>query len=142
MEIEVFTLCDAATVWMGKLNIVGCLDQITALQFPAVHPACAIGLRIRFERIEEGTHKIKINFVNADGKAVIPAFNTEAGVWFAGDEQWRCVNIAYSICQLKLQSPGHYSLDLAIDGRHERSLPLRAIKRRLSGLAVVPDKPH
>ena len=140
MQIEIFTLCDAATVWMGKLNILGPIDQIIAPQFPTVHALCAVGLRVRFERIEEGTHAIEINVVNADGKPIIPDLKAEVGVWFGNDDLWRCVNLALPISQLRLEAPGNYSIDLAVDGRHEQSLPWRAIKRRLSGLAAVPDK--
>lgn len=73
MRIEVFSLCDAATVEAGKLNILGAFDSIWVSAFPAVHPQCAIALRIRFDAIEKGEHKIVVNFVDADGKNVIPS---------------------------------------------------------------------
>jgi len=141
MEIEIFTLCDAATDWMGKLNILGSFDQINLTEFPKVYPyLCAIGLRVRFERIEEGRHTLKINFVNADGKPVRTPIDGEINVRFGGDGQWLCANLAFPIAQLKFEAPGNYSIDLAIDGRQERSLPLRVVLVKPSRPAPEPTK--
>ncbi|MDB6032554.1 MAG: hypothetical protein JWM16_2892, partial [Verrucomicrobiales bacterium] len=38
MEIQVAVLCDAATDYQGKLNILGTFDTIFTAQMPAVHP--------------------------------------------------------------------------------------------------------
>lgn len=141
MEIEIFTLCDAATNTMGKLNILGTFDQINAPQFPTVYPLCAVGLRVRFERIEEGNHPMKIQFVNADGQPIRPPVTGGFDVQFGrADTQWLCANMALPIYQLKLDAPGHYSIDLAIDGRQERSLPLRVVLTKPPGPAPEPAK--
>lgn len=127
MEVEIFALCDAATDSGGKLNILGAFDRITTRQFPAVHPHCAIALRVRFDRIEEGNHRVKINFVNADGKSVMPSVDGNIGVKFPPDVQSVCANMVLGINGLKFESLGQYSIDLAIDGRHEKSLPVNVV---------------
>ncbi|WP_407992464.1 DUF6941 family protein, partial [Pontiella sp.] len=66
MKIEVFALCDAATDNHGKLNILGTFDQIYAARVPVSHPACAIALRLRFDKMEEGVHSVKLQLVNPD----------------------------------------------------------------------------
>lgn len=60
MEVEIFALCDAATDYGGRLNLLGTFEQIRTKQFPAAHPHFAVALRIRFERIEEGDHPVRI----------------------------------------------------------------------------------
>ena len=52
MNIEVFSLCDAATIEGGKLNMLGAFDTIMAEKVPVVHPQCTIALRLRFNASE------------------------------------------------------------------------------------------
>ncbi len=124
MEVEVFTLCDAATESAGKLNILGSFDRIVTRQLPAVHPHCAIALRVRFDRIEEGEHRVRITLVNADGQAVFPGLDGNIGVKLPPDGQTLCANLILNLNGLKFEQAGQHSIDLAIDGRHEKSLPV------------------
>jgi hypothetical protein len=124
MKIELFVLCDAAADYHGKLNILGTFDVIWAKQVPAVHPQCAIALRVRFSRIEEGDHKVRINIVDEDGKAVIPSLEAGINVQFREMPASISMNMIFNIQGLKIHNFGEYSIDLAIDGRHEASLPL------------------
>jgi len=128
MEIEVFVLCDAATQWGGKLNILGAFDTIHSPQFPAIHPHCAIALRIRFDRIEEGEHRVRISLVDADGTAVIPGLDGTVKVKPGPQVPSVCANMVLNLARLQFKEPGFYSLDLAIDGRHERSIPVRLVQ--------------
>jgi hypothetical protein len=45
-------------------------------------------------------------------------------VRFEGNDSTSTVSMALGIQQLKLPKFGEYSIDLAIDGRHEASVPL------------------
>ena len=130
MHVEVFTLCDAATGDRGKLNILGAFDAIFAAKMPTVHPQCSITLRIRFESIEQGEHKITVNFVDADGKHVIPPLNATKQVKFGEGQRYASSNLILNIQGLKLVAYGEYSIDLAIDGKQEASLPLLVKERR------------
>ena len=69
MNIQVAVLCDAATDDNGKLNFLGSFDTIHTLQLPAVHPQCAVALRVTFNSGDKGLHKLKLNFVNAEAAA-------------------------------------------------------------------------
>ena len=44
MNIEVFSLCDAATNDRGKLNILGAFDTIGLVKLPGVHLQCSVAL--------------------------------------------------------------------------------------------------
>ena len=124
MEIEIFALCDAATESGGKLNILGAFDTLYARKLPATHPQCAVVLRVRYSRIEAGKHTIRINFVDEDGKAILPSLDGGTDIKFREGQQYAVSNLILNIHNLKLSKEGQYSIDLAVDGKFEKSLPL------------------
>ena len=124
MRVEVFSLCDAATADAGKLSMLGAFDTIKTAGVPAVHPQCAVVLRIRFDLIERGEHRITVNFVDADGRHVIPAVNRTMNINFPDEQRSGSANVILNIQRLNLERYGEHSIDLAIDGRQEASLPL------------------
>jgi hypothetical protein len=128
MEIEVFALCDAATDYGGKLNLLGTFDSICTKQFPCVHPHCSIALRVRFERIEEGDHRVRISIVDDDGKSVGPTVDGSIGVKCPPNFHSVCANMVLNINGMKFEKAGRYSIDLAMDNRHEKSLPLTVMQ--------------
>lgn len=125
MKVEIFTLCDAATVdAVGKLNILGSFDRLNAKQVPVTHPQCSLAIKLRFERVEEGQKRLRIAFVDSDGAAVMPTLDATTEVRFQGNDSTSTVSLALNIQQLKLPRFGEYSIDLAVDDRHESSIPL------------------
>ena len=124
MQLEVFTLCDAATDSFGKLNILGTFDTITVPAVPAIHRQCAIAIRMRFRRVEGSHHRLALTFVDEDGHDVLPPLNTEISVPFGEHDLTRAVNFVLNMHHLQLKRFGEYAIELAIDGRLEASLPL------------------
>ena len=124
MKTEIFTLCDAATEQQGKLNLLGSFDHLHSRQEPVAHPGCALAIKLRFTKIEDGNHKIKITFGDDDGNLVMPTIETQISVLVAQNDSTATANLILNIQQLKLPRFGEYSIDLAIDGRHEGSIPL------------------
>ena len=124
MTIQLAVLCDAATDYNGKLSLLGTFDTIFTNQLPAFHPQCSVALRIIFNKIEEGSHKLKMNFVDEDGKFVMPSIDMPVDVAIPGDAGFISRNFVVNIQQLKFEKPGIYSIDLAVDGRQEASIPL------------------
>lgn len=124
MNVEVFSLCDAATADQGKLNMLGAFDTLWSSKFPVTHPQCTIALRIRFVSIEKGEHNIAVNFVDVDGKHIIPPVKGKIKVNFVEDQRSSSTNLILNIQGLKLEKEGQYSIDLAIDGSIKASLPL------------------
>jgi hypothetical protein len=140
MDIQVAALCDAATDSAGKLNLLGAFDTINAAQMPAIHPQCSIALRIIFQRIEEGSHKLKLNFVDEDGRPVMPSIDIPVEVTLPEDATFISRNFIINIQQLKFSNPGHYSIDIALDGRHEGSIPLMVKLLQPKPVPTDPDK--
>lgn len=124
MTIQIAVLCDAATDYNGKLNLLGTFDTILTSQLPAIHPQCSIALRIAFGRIEEGAHKVKMNFVDEDGRLVMPSIEMPVDVAVPQDANFLLRNFIINIQQLKFDQPGQYAIDVAIDNRQEISIPL------------------
>lgn len=124
MKIQMFVLCDAAIDNQGKMSLLGTFDRIFSKQAPVVHRSCAVATIIRFDRIEEGTHTIKCTFCNEDGKLVMPALEGNVTISFQSGTNTMSHNMILNIQGLKLESYGEYSIDLAVDGRHEASIPL------------------
>ena len=72
MEIQVATLCDAATDYNAKLCILGAFDTIGVAKLPIEHPQCSVALRIIFTDEDNGKHKLTIRMIDEDGRVVKP----------------------------------------------------------------------
>lgn len=125
MKVEIFTLCDAATTDAGgKLNILGSFDRLMAKEAPVTHPQCALAIKLRYERLEEGQKRIRISFIDSDGTSVMPTLDTATQVQFPPNEPSVTSCLVLVLQQLKLPKFGEYSIDLAVDDRQEASIPL------------------
>lgn len=125
MNIQVAVLCDAATDENGKLNLLGAFDTIYTQQLPAVHPQCSIALRVTFFSGDEGKHNLRLNFVDADGRSIMPDFPPIAvDVVLPDDMHFGTRNYIVNIQQLKFENPGLYSIDVSLDGHPQTSVPL------------------
>jgi hypothetical protein len=98
-----------------------------------MHPACAVALRLRFSRIEEGQHPFRIYIIDEDGGEVVPKLEGVISVKIPAESGSTAVNVVANLQRLKLSKFGKYSIDLAIDGEHKASLPLI--------LAQTPPRP-
>ena len=133
MEIQIAVLCDAATDSNGKLNILGTFDTIYSTQLPVVHPQCSIAIRMTFNKVEEGAHRVRLNFVDEDGKSVWPApIEMSVEVAVPDETIFLSRNFIVNIQKLTLEKEGLYSIDIAVNGRQEGSIPL---------LVKIPPKP-
>jgi hypothetical protein len=133
MNVEAFLLCDCATDQRGKLNILGAFDVLYARQTPVRHPACAVAARVRFSRIEQGEHTIRINVIDEDGNPAGPKLEDTISINVPENENSWTRNIILNIHGLPLNKFGEYRIDFAIDGRQEASLPLK--------VRQIPEKP-
>lgn len=124
MQVEILTLCDAAADYHNKLSLLGAFDTITAPTFPTTHPQCAIALRLRFTRIEEGTHALRIHVVDGDGTLIMPSLDGQLSVALGPESDTASVNFILGIQSLPLPHPGDYAVNLAVNGRQEASVPL------------------
>lgn len=121
MEVELAFFCDAATVDAhGKVNALGIFNCIHCRKFPACHPRLVTVIQVKAHRSEAGPHKMQADLVDPDGHAVVDPlmmdFSTERG---GG------ARLIAEINGVTFQGAGEHALDIAIDGRHCKSLPLQ-----------------
>ncbi|MGA2801582.1 MAG: hypothetical protein ABSE97_04325 [Verrucomicrobiota bacterium] len=124
MNVQVAVLCDAATDDNGKMNLLGAFDTIYAQQLPAVHPQCAVALRVTFAADDEGQRKLKLNFINADGHPIMPSMEVPVAVTLPDDAHFLTRNFIVNIQQLKFAEAGLYSVDVRLDDKSQASIPL------------------
>ena len=124
MDIQVAVLCDAARASTGKLNLLGTFNSVYTRELPANYPQCSIVLRVVFKPVEEGSHKLRINFVDEDGKFVMPSIELPFDVNIPGEDSFLYRNFILNIQRLKFEKFGQHAVDIAIDGRQEASIPL------------------
>jgi hypothetical protein len=127
LRTEIFVLCDAATDSFGKLNLLGTFDSIRVPQVPFAYPACALALRIRFDALEDGEHTIRLRLIDEDGRWMGPAIECRVMIRIPPRVSYSTHNAVFNLQQLQFPKAGEYTFELAIDGRHEDSLPLRVI---------------
>jgi hypothetical protein len=124
MTIQVAVICDAATEYNGKLNLLGTFDTIYAPELPAHHPQCSVAIRIAFDRIEEGLHNLEVHFVDEDGHPIMSSTDLPVEVIFPADATFISRNFIVNFQQLKFDQPGLYSVNLVFDDRQLCSIPL------------------
>lgn len=134
MQVEMFSLCDAATIEGGKLNILGAFDMIAAPKMPVVHPHCTVALRFRFQASEGNEHNISVKFVDIDGGNVIPPANGVIKIKYAKEQRSSSANLVLNLQGLKLAKFGEYSIDLAVNGKNVASLPLFVRERKIANI--------
>ncbi|HZP60006.1 MAG TPA: hypothetical protein VFB27_06735 [Opitutaceae bacterium] len=145
MKLEIFALCDAAnTDSAGRISLLGSFDHISAASVPISRPFCAVVIKIRFERIEEGMKSLRISFVDDDGNPVMPTIETQAPVQFTQNTPTATLQMILAIQQIRLPNFGEYSIDLAVGGTHLGSIPLYAQQSSAPPLALPPSEegPH
>ena len=125
MEIQVAALCDSAVDYEGKLCLLGAFDTILTPALPAVHPQCSVALRLVFRKEEEGSHLVRVFFVDEDGHSIVPPMETQFEVQLPEDFYFSTRNLILNLQQLPLVKAGLYSIDVSVDGRQVISIPLQ-----------------
>lgn len=127
MIVEIFTLCDAATVSGGKLNILGSFDTIAAAHFPCKHPLCAIAIRLRFDLGEEGDHSIQVHFCDPDMRPVMKPMVQPVNVQIANERSQTIMHI-WNLLGFELKGAGEYYFELKVDDENVSRLPLFVVQ--------------
>lgn len=123
MDIEIFTLCDGAADYNGRLNILGVFDTIHAAQLPAVHPFCAVALRIRVDSTERGPHRLALHIVDQDGNAVMPPLEGEFHIGLPENQPLGSINLVLNLGGLPVKRYGIHEVKLVLDGQVKGEVP-------------------
>ncbi len=131
MDTQVAVLCDYAADYQGKLCVQGAFDTLFARQFPVVHPACALALRLCLVPEDIGDHKLGISIVDEDGVALDPERMPIIGdlkVALPEGTSFFTRNLIMNFQGLKFEKAGTYSVDLTLDGELISKTPLRLVQ--------------
>ncbi len=131
MQTLAAILCDSASDYQGKLCVLGAFDSIYAGRFPAVHPHCALAIRLLFKDEEEGKHEMKIRLVDTDGKNVLPDQGGPTIQFevpeIPDDTFFISRNFVLDLNGLPLPKPGQYSFDISVGNQMIAQVPLQAM---------------
>ncbi len=131
MDIQAALLCDYAADYQGKLCVQGAFDTLYARQFPVLHPACALALRLCFEMEDSGDHKLGISITDEDGVALdkerMPIVG-ELKVALPEGVSFFTRNLIMNFQGLKFEKDGVYSVDVTLDGELVSRTPVRLVK--------------
>jgi hypothetical protein len=125
MNIQIAVLCDAAVDYGGRLSLLGTFDAIVARQFPTVHPHFTVALRLAFEKSEEGSHNLRVDFVDEDGHPVMLGVEIALRVQVPDDALAISQNLILNLQNVRVNRAGHYAFAVLIDGRLAASIPLQ-----------------
>jgi hypothetical protein len=135
MRVNIFTLCEAATVTAGKLNLLGTFDQTMAPQVPFRHPGCAVAIQLRFESTEVGNHPFELSFVDADGK-VLNKLGGVIPVRIPEGTDHVVAPLAMNLQQVPLAKYGDYEMRLTVDNQEVATASLTVVKPPAQPMAV------
>ncbi|MCI7698285.1 MAG: DUF6941 family protein [Akkermansia sp.] len=130
MDIQVAVLCDYAADYQGKLCVQGAFDTLFARQFPVVHPACALALRLCLTPEDSGDHKLGISIVDEDGVALDKERMPIVGdlkVGLPEGASFLTRNLIMNFQGLRFEKSGNYSVDVTFDGELVARTPLRLV---------------
>lgn len=120
MKVDIFTLCDSAQEYNGKLVIVGTFNSIVAKQFPVVHPEFALVARIVFDENEKGVHNVKFCIKKNENVFIMP--ETTMNVDTSGTQGKDAVtNFVVKGNSIEIPEDGVYKVILKVDEREWES---------------------
>jgi len=130
MDIQLAALCDHAADYGGKMVVSGTFDVLGARALPVIHPQCVLALRVCLTPEDKGSHKLGINIIDEDGKAIDDKMpiNADFPVEVPEGVPFFTRNLVMNFQGLKFEKAGIYYIDISIDGELAQRLPLRVVQ--------------
>ncbi len=128
MTIQVATLCDSASDYNGKLCLLGAFDTLCSREFPVVHPACALVVRMIFEPVDTGRYQFTVRCTDTAGKEIMPGLPLEPAieVTFPGNFiPFVTRNIVLNLQRIRFERAGLYTWVVASGDTVVARIPLR-----------------
>lgn len=116
MKIDIFTLCDTAQEYNGKLMIIGTFNYIYAEKFPTIHSELALVARITFNEKEKGIHKIEICIKKNDNDTFLMPLRNMTIDTTTMKEKEAGLNIIIKGNNIAIPEAGIYTATIKVDG--------------------------
>ena len=129
MKADIFTLCDSAQEYQGKLIIVGTFNTILSPEYPVIHPDFAIAARILFDPADaDSHHEIKVTITSEKGDDVLlPPEKFSLDINEKKDTE-SVINVLVKANNIKIPKEGRYTVRLMVDDK-EITSTLTAVKQ-------------
>lgn len=131
MDTQVAVLCDYAADYQGKLCVQGAFDTLFARQFPVIHPACSLAVRLCLTPEDAGDHKLGISIVDEDGtpldKERMPIIG-DLKVALPEGASFFTRNLIMNFQGLRFEKAGCYTVDITLDGEVIARTPIRLVQ--------------
>lgn len=148
MKLDWAILSNSAEVAPNNLAYVlgGGWDTAWRSQFPAAFGG-ALTLRLLLNRLEVARpHQLEVHLLDEDGHPFVPPVTrnmSEMNLPPDYPKGWDVpALLAIGMPVLPIPSPGHYSLEILIDGQHVKSVPFRFILGPPPPPPQLPRKPE
>jgi hypothetical protein len=135
VDLDYALLADAAQISQGKTYILGGgVSILHRSDFPA-QIGVVLVMQLTYHRTEAETdHQLRIQFMDADGNPVVPEIQGELHVGGPKEDVPMNVRLVAPIVIgfppfPAIQRPGAYSVEILLDTRHLRSLPLAVVSQ-------------
>ncbi len=114
MQLEILTFCDAAAEYGGRLNIMGATDTIHTASVPFRYSQCALAVRLRAARVEQGQHSVRLMIIDVDGE---PILNIDGPMQVnVTSPIGSALSLIVSAQNLEFKQAGEYEIEVAVDG--------------------------
>lgn len=113
MRIELFTLCDGAYNYNGKMTIVGTLTSLGVPKVP-VNVQLGLALKIMVEPEESGMKNLTIRFFNPDGSTLSADLTAQIDV--KPKEEKSYISLAANVQNLPLSQLGEHTIQIMMNG--------------------------
>ena len=117
MKVDIFTLCDSAQEYGGKLIIIGTFNSIYAKEFPTLHPEFALVARVVFSEDEKGVHNIDFSIKkNGEEVYIMPLGQMTADTTSTKGKD-AIINVVVKGNNIPIPSAGTYVVTLKVDDK-------------------------
>ncbi len=138
MHISFAVFADGANVSQeGKLNVLGVFDALQVGGFPSVHPRTHFVVRLKGSVEDTGTHTLTFSWVNPSGE-MLWSSDGELNVAPGPNPAFEMDLPIIGVIDLPLNSPGLYTMQVALDGEHTADVRLYVA----AATPVVMPPPH
>ncbi|MDO4163886.1 MAG: hypothetical protein Q4D56_05795 [Bacteroides sp.] len=122
MQIDIFTLCDNAQEYNGKMVIVGTFNMITVPKFPHVYSEFAFVASIRFDKDEKREHDIEVGIKKCDSEYFLIAPAKMKASTAEPQGEYSYINLVIKVNNVTIKEKGKYIVYLNIDGEKRETI--------------------
>jgi len=140
MEIQSFILCAGITptaggrikMFDGQVMGIRSFFPNPGINYPLRHPMPFFILLRREHKDYDEQCSLRFDLVDQDGKHIVPPLSGVVTIAMPDGQATETMNFVVNMQGLKIEKPGTLSIDLAVDGRHEMSLPIYIIEKKFT----------